>query len=873
MITSRFRRRLAATLVAVAVVFGTTQAALAAPAATTAATAASAAAEDCAELALAPFGDPGDAVARGHLDASGTTCRSVTLTPGRYSLRWSAGDIYGGLSNAAGAFICSGGSQDCVVDTAGVYTVRLTHSDFGSDDYELSVVSLTGVNGCAPEVGTSWDLPVLTRTTSSSLQLDCQPIRAESGERLLVRSSATMLGSGHLTVVDKFGVDACPRVGSDVGCVLEGTGPYRVLSEVPMRTVGTSYTLDLGRLSNSVGCTPVPMSKFGATPTAPAGSRCRLVTTTTPGTYIIGQGLGDQWDGESWSNGLFRSTDGTLACPLKYRCQLPDPGSYALIAPVGEPSTVYPMTSSEGCVLQTADTLVAYSGAIPRPQYNCVGLSAPVGGLVKPVSPIDDPTGTVGFVADATGQVLCEWGGVAGTPCKLSGQAPFRAVYRGTNTTYKLSVPRIDGPGCAAFPQGDFTTPGGVTASLRPDRFAACYQIPAGAHTAAELVQVSPAAFDEGQLRLLDTDGHDVCYVNSFNHGREICRVAGTKSYTALLTGKDETASYQLTRRDVTSTAKGCTAITSSVIGATAGTGTLADNSTVRCHKITAAATDQYLIASRDQRQTSHVLTAGSSGQTVCESSRESRCRATGSTAYQVLVWNDPSLGAAGPYTLDAPRIATAAGPAPECVRVSSAYGLGPLTGELTTAKNTACFVFSLATDESMSGTAGNQVAGGPDPVVAGTAGGFPTCLEHAFGGFDCGYSSHPAGNQLLLVSLPENQTTALKYRIVAGCAKPLCGGQVFSVGSISPKTAVTGTTVKVTIKGTALHHQDVVKLTVAGRPAVTGVMQAVSWDRTTSVYSFNLTGVAAGVRDFVVTSKSGPTKTLAKAFTVAAKS
>ena len=577
MITSRFRRRLAVAVVGLAVLFGTAQAAQAAPTPTPAKTAApakaaapakTAATADCAELAVAPFGDPGDAVARGHLDASATTCRSVTLTPGRYMVRWTPDSFYGGLFNPAGEFICSGWSHDCVVDTAGVYTVRLTHNDFGSDDYEFSVVSLTGVRGCAPEVGTSWDLPVLTRTTSSKLQLDCQPIRAEVGERLLVRSSERPFTGGQLTVVDKFGVDACPRVGSDVGCVLVGTGPYRVLSELRTDAEETSYRLDLGRLSDPVGCTPVAMSKFGATPTAPAGSRCRLVTTTAPGTFVVGVGFSDQWDSEFWTNGLFRSTDGTLACQLKYRCQLPQAGSYALIAPVGEPSTVYPMTSSDGCVAQTADTLVAYSGTIPRPQYNCVALSAPVGGLVKPVSPIDDATGTVGFVADATGQVLCEWGGGNGTtPCKLSGQAPFRAVYRGTNDTYKLSVPRVDGPGCAAFPQGDFSTPGGVTAALRPDRFVACYQIPAGAHTAAELVQVSPAAFNEGQLRLLDADGQDVCYVNSFNQGREVCRVATTKSYTALVTGKDETASYQLTRRDVTSTAKGCTAITSSTIG------------------------------------------------------------------------------------------------------------------------------------------------------------------------------------------------------------------------------------------------------------------------------------------------------------------
>ncbi|MEU0096499.1 hypothetical protein [Kribbella sp. NPDC006257] len=830
----------------------------------------------CPTLAVAPFGAPGNAVATGDLPSNATGCRSVGLSAGPHSLRLYPGAVFGSYVRAAvydeaGQRICDDPQQICTVPVAGTHTIVLTNTG-SAIDYKLSVIDLGDSRGCASEVGTSWDLPLLEKTRSSVVQLDCQPIQARAGDRILVRSPSRVYGDIASTmVVDGHGAATCPTVLEVDGCVVDGIGPFRVLSAIDQSAEPNEYQLEIGRLSNPIGCSPVVLSKFGSpAPTSPDGSRCRQLTVDTPGTYVVDP------VGSLEVLGLF-GEDGLRVCEQGTRCELKAAGKYNLVASTAQPVAIFPLTSTNGCVTQGTDTSKAVSGtALPAGQYDCLTLASAVGAAVIITEPAA-PTQTNGFVLDALGNQICYWDSQGAWPCKLTGTGPFRAIFGDNPYTnaapYRLTIARIDSAGCQILPQGDFTIPGGVTAALSPDRFTACYTIPAGSHSAGEVVQLArTGATGQAKLKVVDSEGVTPCHIDATSGSFDGCVFTAGKSYTVFLTGDATTAGFRLTRRDVSSAAKGCAAITSTTIGATAASGTLPDNSTLRCYRVIGVAADRFLINTRDAHGSVRALAYGATGQTVCGTAREGRCDATGSAAYQVVVYNDATLGVPGAYTLEAPRIVKDGVPAAECVRASSAYGVGPLTGDLTTAKNTACVVFPLGRYESMQGYVVNQVANGPLPYLVTSWGGFPMCQDYGSGdgAFQCNNMTDATQTQMLLVSLPEQQQiSTLKYRLSTTCAQPLCGGAVFGVTSVTPTTGVVGTTVSVTLKGTALHPRDVVRLTVAGKPAITGTMRSVSADRTTSIYAFNLAGAALGVRDVSVTSFAGASVTLAKAFTV----
>jgi hypothetical protein len=825
----------------------------------------------CPALAVAPFGAPGNAVATGNLTTNATGCRSVALSAGPQALQLYPGAAFGSYLQAAvydsaGQQVCSDPEQTCTVPVAGTHTVVLTNTG-SATDYKLSVIDLGDSRGCAPEMSTSWELPLVQKTRSSVVQLDCQPIQAQAGEWILVRSPSRVYGDiASIQIVDAQGAPACPNVIGVDGCIVEGTGPFRVLSELSQSATPNDYQLEIGRLSNPAGCSAAVLSKFGSpAPTATGGSRCRQLTVNAPGTYVVDP------VGSLTVLGVF-DQDGLLACQEMTRCEFTAAGKYNLIAPADQPVAVFPLTSTNGCVTQGADTYKTAAGAaLLAGRYDCLTLSSAAGASVIVTEPVVE-TQTKGFVLDALGNQTCYWDSFGGGPCKLVGTGPFRAIFSdnpyNNDGPYRLTVARIDSAACPALPQGDFTTPGGATAALSADRVAACYTVPAGSHSAAELVQLArTGAAGQAKLKVFDSDGAAPCHIDPASSDFTGCGFTAGKSYSVLLIGDATTAGYRVTRRDVTSTAKGCAAITSSTIGATAGSGTLPDNSTLRCYRVTGAAADRFLINTRDSHGSVRALAYGSTG-----TAREGRCDATGSTSYQVVVYNDAALGAPGAYTLEAPRIVKAGVPAPECVRASSAYGVGPLTGDLTTAKNTACVVFPLARYESMQGYAVNQVANGPLPYLVTSWGGFPMCQDYGSGdgAFQCNNMTGNTQTEMLLVSLPEQQQiSTLKYKLSTTCEQPLCGGAVFGVTSVTPKTAVVGTTANVTLKGTALHGKDVVRLIKEGKPDITGTLRSVSADRTTSVYSFNLASVPIGARDVVVDSFAGQSVTLPDAFRV----
>ncbi|GAA3568154.1 hypothetical protein [Kribbella ginsengisoli] len=833
----------------------------------------------CPALAVAPFGTPGTATVGGTLAPEATTCRSVTLSAGRHAIRtYSEAGGFGdpvtfSFYDHAGRSLCDGSSRDsCEIPADGTYLLEIGNYRDQALAFGASVIALRDTRGCAPEVGTDWNLPVLSKPNTVALQLDCQPIKAVAGDRLMIRSG----DPASVRVVDRDGVATCERSWGQQECVLEGTGPYRVLSTG--NSDSGEYQLDFGRLTNPAGCAPLALTKFGVAPPAgPDGSRCRELTVTTPATYMIESGMtqGDEVTQRKPAYG----TDGLHACENLARCSL-QAGQYFVITPQTARIAAFPVTATDGCVPQPADAFTPVRGTMTSyAQFDCVQLNAPAGAVLLPIEPSGADL-TSGVVLDATGAELC-LRERDDNPCKLTGTAPFRALLTsrvGQNpSSYAFTMPRIDETtGCQAFPQGDFTTPGGVSLALRPDRFAACLTIPAGAHSTEEIVQFNrTAGTGTARIFVLDSTGREQCASNQSANERRFCLLDTGSAYQAYLVGSDATSTYQAVRRDVTAGAKGCGAVGSTVVGTTAASGTT-DRTQVRCHKLTGATTDKFLMNTRDATGDIGMTVLGPDGQEACRFTGGTGCLATGFASYQVIVQQGGAVVPGAAYKLEAFKVATAAGPAAECTKVAnSGYGFGPFTGELTTARTATCTSFPMVANKQLTGQAVNLASGGPELFVSGIGsanGENCNSFGDGQGGFSCYGWSTPSWNQIIVLSLPEDKSTSVKYRLSAGCDIPLCGGAVFGVSGVTPASAAAGTTATLTVTGKSLHLKDVVRLTASGLPAVAGVVKTVSADRTKATVTVNLAGVAPGVRTLAVGSFAGETVTLAKAFTVGPK-
>ncbi|TDD60559.1 hypothetical protein E1263_10695 [Kribbella antibiotica] len=837
----------------------------------------------CPALPLAPFGDATGSVATGQLRTGTTTCRSITTTsPGLLSLRLGVEDDSSNIVNQRELYTQAGQrvwcDESCSVP-AGSYTVLLTSlAGIKTYDFALAVNDLAATAGCAPEIEPRWDTPAPTRTLQSPVQLDCQPIAGKSGDRILVRLQGPDV-EGTSRIVGPSGATVCNQDSQHDGCVLQGTGPFRVLSTRNYYFKG-SYVLDIGRLNAPVGCAPVAVTSFGA-PAPAAGGRCRELTVTAAGRYRV-----DASTAYSYGNGGRGAykTDGLEGCTSLFSCQL-QPGKYSLLAQANERVAVFPFSSTAGCVAQPADTYAAKTGTLPvGTQFDCLSLRAAAGSRVVVAEPLGK-TVTTGWVVDAAGAEMCAWGpnfsGGSDAPrlCRLTGKAPFRAVlhrgpWKGADN-YQLAVVAADpNPGCKAFPQSTFSAPGGTVVALRPDRFMECLAVPANGHSAAETVEHSrTGAIGTATTLALSVGSEEWCEGSAAAASFVTCSYPAGKAAVVLVLGSSDTASHRIARRDVTATAPGCTPVSSTVVGSVSGSGTIPDAATVRCFKVTGAATDQFVANVRNADDSIRLDVHNTAGELICRSTYEERCSLRGSAGYQVLAWNDPTIGAGGPFTVETYRVATAAGPAAECTKVNSAYGFGPITGELTKSKPSSCVTFPMAKDTTLRGHARNQTAGGTNPTIT-SFGPTPSDTCESFSGddgdFGCDGRETQSWNAVVLLNVPEQpDPAALKYTMDASCETPLCGGATFGVSSVAPASAATGASATVTVKGKSLHLKDVVTFKAAGKPDLVGVVKSVSADRTAATVTVDLKGAAAGARNLTVDSFAGGSATLASAFTV----
>ncbi|MGW3283863.1 Tat pathway signal protein [Streptomyces sp. NPDC001002] len=826
---------------------------------------------ECAPLALASFGDPGDALNKASVPIDGTACFTMAApAAGRYLVTLDdSSSAYARLFAADGTEVDCYDEQfseagRCDVPTAGDYTLQVVNNGWSDMEIPFTVVPLSSATeGCLAPVSTAWDVPSPVRTSASRVEIDCQEFEGTPGERVLLSRATEVYGFVLAWITDSTGVRVCPRITEDdedtLSCVLPGTGPYRLISRVTESEHGfpAAYTARVRSLSDPQGCRTASVRPFGTLEGLDfQANPCFTFTVGKAGRYLV-----HEIDDDSASPALVYDAAGKIACRESDPCRLPAAGTYTAVIGVsdsGDDVIVLDQASDAGCV--STGTGV-YKGELSTVgEYDCLTLDLPQGASIAALTPLA-ASGVDAELAvyDADGLVLCDETKLSDGDCELTGRAPYRALVHtddsGEDATgpYTIAFHRTDAAGdCPVLAAGSFTADGAKAAfATGGGVFSQCMTIPAYSHTGAELFQlIGTSGGVPAKFSVLDATGKKVCDRTATTNGWTVCTLTPGVAHTVLVTGRDLPATYTLSRRDVTASASsvGCVQGAATKVGGPSTTVAQGEPGTVSCRQITTdAATDVLHVNVRDALGTANTAVLDGAGKMECSFANRA-CTATGSTVHQVLVQTPATLKAAPEYHLDALRIATAAGPAPECTRVPSvSYGYGPVTGTLDEQHSAVCAVLPTAGydrfDAEIKDTAGGTETAVPSLYNAQWANG---CYGSS-SGYACSAGGSTSGSapSLLVLGLPE-KTSTTAYSAKLTCASSLCGPDRVAVSAVSPDTGVSGTKTTLTVTGTALPATATVRLYLNGT-TVTAKTDSVSADNRTLTATLDLTGVTPG--------------------------
>ncbi|MEU6108648.1 hypothetical protein ABZ853_09650 [Streptomyces albidoflavus] len=834
--------------------------------------------EECAELPLSRFSDPGDGVGTAVLAPGATAC--FTFTAERAGLHRVLTDpnteTYARVLDGETRLDCwntaLGRDGWCELPRPASYTLELVND--GWETMPAASVSVTPLaattEGCAPTTGTSFADAPFTGTTPGKFAVLCLPFTGKAGERITHDFRTTRYGDSFAWITDRSGAWICPRTTDDnTGCVLPGSGPYRLLSQVSWAEEGfpAGVGATVRRLSDPQGCARVPVNTYNAPPTSVDPDHgCKIFRAPASGRYTV---KGVQENGITPNLTVYDQA-GTTRCQTWEECELTGGQDYTVVTPLR--TLILDPASAEGCV---AAGTGRHDGEFSAPgETDCLTLDLPAGARLAALTPVG-ATGPLldRRVLDADGTVRCSDSDLSAGTCALDGKAPHRLVLTNENDEkptgrYSLSLHRTDAAGgtagCRELPAGSFAADG-ASATVRTGEgtFADCLTIPADAHSAAEILQFKAVeAKLTARFTVVSADGRQVCSQSATLLTWILCDLEPGVAHTVLVTGRDTDAAYALSRQSVTGTAEGCTPMRAPAPGGPSTGGTYTGPGVPHCHSVTTDAPGDVLhLNLRDALDTGNLLAFDADGDVACSQTTKA-CAVTGSTRYQVIASVPSSRQAAPSYRLDAARIATAEGPAPECTEVPSvAYGAGPFTGTLAEERSTACFTLPTAHNDRFGVDVG-ETAGSPAAAVPALYGAELTngCVLQLPTGYQCSViapRTTEVSPSTLVLGLPEKSQRA-SYDARLTCATSRCGPDPVSVTGLAPTTAPNQGKAKLTVTGTALHAKDTVRISRSGHPTTEAVTVSVAPDRRTLTAELDLTGVAPGTWSVGVSTQNG---------------
>lgn len=435
----------------------------------------------CEILDVRQFGPSGnEAVAE--LRRYESACRTVDLAAGGgYLYRTDSQYDSWALHDPAGKRVCGGtgtATATCGNAEGGAHTLVLTRTEEGFAPIEqvrASLVDLVDDSGCGATLPTTWTTSPRLLPVEGEDQVDCVPFEGTPGDRV---APATDSSAGNGLVVDSTGAEACDwETAGDIGCTLEGVGPYKFviswpesMSYVPSATVRAFGETD--------GCPVISPKAFGAVPTDDfPGLGCRRFHAAAGQKLLIN--AIDEQGGHAPGHTVYGPDYARPCQPLDDgRCTVKESGRHTVITSLfGEDTrtALYDLTSSNGCVGAQA-TLAKRAGSLALGQVKCLALASAGAELGVVRSDLNREEAPV-TVIDSAGASMCStlWDTYVMTHCELDGKAPYRAIVgSGEVHPYTFGFLRPESStGCQTLPYG-VETP--LKVSFGDGQFARCFR-------------------------------------------------------------------------------------------------------------------------------------------------------------------------------------------------------------------------------------------------------------------------------------------------------------------------------------------------------------------------------------------------------------
>lgn len=391
------------------------------------------------------------------------------------------------VTGADGTKFCDLASQpdECRLGPAGSYTITVAiDGGSGTGAYTLSVESRRTPSTCGqlPEDVFSWALPGVGGTLPAGLAARCFTFDQPTGTKLFI-AEPHLRDPGDLRaeIVDARHQRLCQSHYADADCTLSTSGPYRVFLE-EIYGKGTAYTLRLPRISQAVGCAPLPLAAFGDPGAATGHGRlapyeraCHAFSTTTAGKVMV------RLD-PSVINWRLYDDAGQRICDdafVEY-CALPAAGRYTVLPWSGTASStrdyqvaVTPMDRVDGCAAAVRtewDQPTLNVRPTSTVQTNCHPFQGRAGDrMVTYTGPVE----VTAWLVDQSGALICTDASHWVNGCVLPADGTYRVIWHPSrwvaeslDRTYQLQVRRLsDAVGCPTLvPAGYDTTPvvGGI---------------------------------------------------------------------------------------------------------------------------------------------------------------------------------------------------------------------------------------------------------------------------------------------------------------------------------------------------------------------------------------------------------------------------
>ncbi|MDH6709463.1 hypothetical protein P3T27_006211 [Kitasatospora sp. MAA19] len=735
----------------------------------------------------------------------------------------------------------------CATTQAGTYTLKVGTVTGSPTGLALSYLPLQSTTACRAVGATDLALGAPT-VFHGSLALgsagDCYQVNGLSAGDVL-RTDATQPGVTPV-VYDATGAQVCGK-GTYPDCPLTGTAPFRITVQ---RYNGAALTYDVStaRLSHPEGCTLVEPQAYGVSPDLTSTTRCRTLRVPESARY----GFGPVKNDGSVPGKLFTADGTSLGEPCAQgACDL-TPGDYtwavdAYVPPLGTFGMAFHSAKeTRGCVAANDTGLTAgpATGTFGGPgQQLCLTLPTASGkGVYLLNRPPADGATVDAQVLDASGAKQCEISRGSSTTCKLTGTVPFRAVLTGTpSKAYGLVVHRTEeAGGCTAWPQSGFDGTWGVEVPLTAAAPQACLSLPADKHSTTELIDYANLKNQlNAELTVFDAAGAPVCTGVAGGNSASTCRLAANVPYTALLNGSGGADTYRLARHDISPSAN-CLTPTSTTVGGPGISFDLTSALDARCVRVTAASSDKYALGVRTSDgaygKNALLSVVDIEGKPLC-TQFGSACQLTGAGSYTAVVLASGYTDKPIRTSVDAWKVHTAAGWAPECAANQIAVEGFPQRSRVLTDDSTAyCAVIDMKANQSFA-VVGTSSATGPIDIPrlrllrdSRWSGDYGYQCSANYGAFGGRCSSDSQAEQAVLILSSATAGTPVEYSMQGVCdsACPVPRPQT-SLTSVSPSSGAAGTRVQAVIHGKGLHLGRKAKLVGNGPSGRSPLMETLS--------------------------------------------